>query len=67
MFDAMAKHGLTEKALRSAKLGKTAKEQKAAGKALLAPVKDAEAFLIDLLTQADKLNPRRRARGTRAS
>ena len=53
--NALDKHGLTEKATKDVKIGKTPKEQKAAGKALVKLVKDPGAFLGELLLANDKI------------
>jgi len=55
IFDAMDKHGLTEKATKDVKKSKDVKEHEKAKKAVLKLVKDPEAFLVDLLTAFDSL------------
>jgi hypothetical protein len=53
--DVLDKHGLTEKATKDVKVGKTPKEQKEAIKSLLALVKDPEGFTVEIFTAFDKI------------
>jgi len=55
IFDALDKHGLTEKATKEVKKSKDPKEHEKAKKAVLKQVKDPEAFLVDLLVAFDSL------------
>jgi hypothetical protein len=55
LFDVLDRHGLTAKATKDVKKGKDQKERQKVGKAVLALIKDPEAFLVDFYEAMEKL------------
>jgi len=55
VYDTMDKHGVTVKVLEKVKKSKDKKEMEKSKKAVLAVIKDPEAFIVDVMTAVDKL------------